>query len=419
MNTGYKTITPIQIGNLLHSLAMGSITWSTARVWFAALEMVAIREAAGRVRRKRRDKRQVEPEYRRTELSKLTGLSARAISKAVSDLGHTGLAILTTRAIEVVNHSMPEAGETIQMISGGRSPKRPIPIPRPILRYLAQQPKAGIGKVMLGYIGRGITIERQGGEVRGVGTVKASWLADVLELSLRSVRYAQAELQRMGWIGKDTGSKQWKLNRHGAWFSIDLDWNPSEILSRQAAAKAPKAQPGIAPPPPEKCTPVAPPKKDPKTLSESKNQKPGVFGTGDPNTSKPRITPLPAPNLKNIVPADLSDRERLEALFQQAVAREWVRPCESDKLNFLAAAVRARSTPSRDPVRVFVALVRGRRWSHITQAHEEVARRLIHRIPTIKPGASSLPDRVGSWIGELLPKTLGKGFEFTFNPALP
>lgn len=114
---------PIQIGNLLHSLATGSITWSTARVWFAAVEMVAIRDAAGRVRCLRRDKRQVEPEYRRTELSKLTGLSARAIGKSVNSLRQTGLAILTTRAIEIVNHSMPEAGETIQVISGGRSPR--------------------------------------------------------------------------------------------------------------------------------------------------------------------------------------------------------------------------------------------------------------------------------------------------------
>ena len=413
MNTGYKTITPIQIGNLLHSLATGAITWSTARVWFAALEMVAIREAAGRVRRLKRDKRLVEPEYRRTELSKLTGLGARAIGKSVNSLRQTGLAILTPRAIEVVNHSMPEAGETIQMISGGRSPKRPIPVPRPILRYLAQQPKAGIGKVMLGYICRGMTIDRQGGDVRGGGTVKASWLADVLELSLRSVRYAQAELQRMGWIGKDTDSKQWKLNRHGAWFSIDLDWNSPAIASCESVSEVPQVRSETALPPPETCTPVAPPKKDPKTLSESKDQKPGVFGTGNQKAPQPKATPLPAPNLKNILPADLSDCGRLEALFQQAVDREWVRPCESDKLNFLAAAVRARTTPARDPVRVFVDLVRNRRWHHLTQAHEDEVRGQFKTNSAPARRTDELCSSIGAVLGRLVAQGGVVGFPAT------
>ena len=66
MTTGYKTITPIQIGNLLHALAASHVTWVTARVWFACLEMVAIREAAQRVRRQRRDARRVEPNFKRS-----------------------------------------------------------------------------------------------------------------------------------------------------------------------------------------------------------------------------------------------------------------------------------------------------------------------------------------------------------------
>lgn len=44
MTISYKTITPIQIGNLLHALAARRITWTAARVWLACVEMVAIRE---------------------------------------------------------------------------------------------------------------------------------------------------------------------------------------------------------------------------------------------------------------------------------------------------------------------------------------------------------------------------------------
>lgn len=149
MTTGYKTITPIQIGNLLHALAAGQVTWVTARVWFACLELVAIREAAQRVRCLKRDKRRVEPQFKRTELVELTGLNARAVGKAVAAIQRCGLASLAAKAITVADSPMPEAGETIRTLSGGRSPKRPLPVPRMILRFLAMQPKAGLGKVML------------------------------------------------------------------------------------------------------------------------------------------------------------------------------------------------------------------------------------------------------------------------------
>lgn len=68
-----------------------------------------------------------------------------------------------------------------------------------------------------------------------------------------------------------------------------------------------------------------------------------------------------APRLSDIRPEDLHSPERLQALRRQALACGWIRDCEADTLNFFAAAVRARSTEARDPVRVFVSLVRGRR----------------------------------------------------------
>jgi hypothetical protein len=377
MTTGYKTITPIQIGNLLHALTAGHVPWVAARVWFACLEMVSIREAAQRVRRMRRDTRRVESDFKRSELVEMTGLSARAVGKAVAAIQRCGLASLTTKAITAADSPMPEAGETIRTVSGGRSPKRPVPVPRTLLRFLARQPSAALGKVMLGYVCRGLSIDRQGGAIRHAGTVKASWLADTLGLSLRSVRYSQAELRRIGWIAKDIGSKQWKLNRHGAWFRISLDWRPAttggEVFGRGSVALAGI---GIAPLRPVFSTPVAPPKEDLKTPSESKNQKPGVFGTGIGKASTNSAKTLPPATLANIRIEDLNDRERLRSLQRQAVARRWLRDCEADALNFFAAAIRARSTPSRDPVRVFVGIVRRRLWGHITQAQEDEARQL-------------------------------------------
>ena len=232
-------------------------------------------------------------------------------------------------------------------------------------------------------------------------------------MSLRSVRYAQAELRVLGWIGKDTGSKQRKLNRHGAWFSIDLDWNPSEIGSNELVSEEPQIRTEIAPPPPESCTPVAPPKKDPKTLSESKNQKPGVFGKENQKAPQPKAAPLPVPNLKNILPTDLSDQERLESLFQQAVDREWVRPCESDKLNFLAAAIRARTTSAREPVRVFVTLVKRRQWSHVTQAQEDEGRRAMQSSVPFQPVGTTRGASSFGRLGEIVKSLVSPGGQAT------
>ncbi len=83
----------------------------------------------------------------------------------------------------------------------------------------------------------------------------------------------------------------------------------------------------------------------------------------------------------NIRLADLHDRERLRSLHRQAVAKGWLLDCEADTLNFFGAAVRARSTAARDPVRVFVDIVRKRRWNHVTQAHEEEGRRQFKDAP--------------------------------------
>jgi hypothetical protein len=401
MTTGYKTVTPIQLGNLLHALAARQLPWFAARVWLACVELFAIREAAKRVRRLRRDRRVVESEFQRSELEELTGLNARSVTRALGLLQRIGLVEFKTTAITLADLPMPEAGETIRDLAGGRSARRPVPVPRTVLCFLAAQETAALGRVMLGYVCRGLSIDRVGGALREAGTVKASWLADTLGLSLRSVRYAQAELREMGWIGKDVGSKQWKLNRHGAWFRINLNWRLPSRESEGAACDATNRV-RFAHPTPDSGTSVAPPKEDRKTPLESKNQKSGVFGTGTGKERPVCPQPLPAPTLANIRLADLHDRSRLGSLRQQAVARGWLRDCEADALNFFAAAVRARSTPTRDPVRVFVALIRGRRWGHVTQAQENEARRMLQ--PQRVEGSPSpvVPGRLGELLGGLL-----------------
>jgi hypothetical protein len=188
----------------------------------------------------------------------------------------------------------------------------------------------------------------------------------------------------LGWIGKDTGSKQWKLNRHGAWFCINLEWVPvakSEVAF-DTGEGALDCVP-IARPTPESCTPVAPPKEDKETPSESKDRRTdsGLSKTEakpNPKVSPPKSVDHP-PTIRDIRREDLHSESRLRELFAQAVAKGWVKNCQADALNFFGAAVRARNAGNGDPVRIFVSLVRRRLWHHITQAQEDEARRILQR----------------------------------------
>jgi hypothetical protein len=73
-----------------------------------------------------------------------------------------------------------------------------------------------------------------------------------------------------------------------------------------------------------------------------------------------------------VILADLSDVARLLALHQHAIARGWLPGGEAAQLNVVAAAVHARRVGDA-PCRLFVALLRDRRWEVITQEDEDQA----------------------------------------------
>lgn len=78
--------------------------------------------------------------------------------------------------------------------------------------------------------------------------------------------------------------------------------------------------------------------------------------------------------LRDVQPEDLWDLERLLALHHQAAMRGWITWSEADRLNVVATAVHARRV-GHEPCRLFVALLRDRRWEVITQEDEDTAHR--------------------------------------------
>ncbi|HEY7326586.1 MAG TPA: hypothetical protein VH592_03030 [Gemmataceae bacterium] len=379
IQSGYKTVTPSEVGKCLDALAAKDISYRAFRVFFGCLAMIAIREAATRSAKKRRRTPQL-PKYCIGELAALTALSEVIVRRELRALERASLLEFTERRISVTGAAGSDFSATAEILAGKRSRHRPIPIPRSVLRFLARSQKPALGRTVLAYMVRGMSIDRNSGEVRGVGTVKASWIANVVGISLRGAKAARKELIAIGLISKDTGSVQRKLNRDGAYFRLNLAWRGKKggAEGRTPRVIKPRHQPlsRIAPRATKSVALFAPPNKEEKTPYGSKNQKAWP-------TKPPGVCAIQAkgrgPRLRDVQMEDLLAFPRTEALYRQAVAARWVRDSQASFLNWVGAAVRAKTCQARDPVRVFLGIVKRGLWSYVTDADEERARRAINR----------------------------------------
>jgi hypothetical protein len=383
IHSGYKTITPIQFANALWALHHGLIDQRGIRVYLACFALVAVREAAARYRRRRCENAKETSRYTVNELERITGLDARPVRRALRQLESHGLVVFSESTILIVQAALPGSEELQNALACRRSARRPIPVPRSILRFLARTRSGALLKTVLIYLARGLSIARRSGEVCEKGTVKASWIAEAVGLSQRAVKYAQAELRALGWISKDTQSTQRKLNRDGAYFVINLKWrfetdkqsqNQRSDGTQMGIVNRDKPDSEVAPPRLGKAPAFAPPIQDKKTSIEMKHR--------ETQASESRVTGVcgegSSPSLQKLRRDDLFRFSRLEALYFQAIERGWISASEATALNFLAAAVRAREV-GRDPVRLFVSLIRRQLWHHITQTQEDCARRALAR----------------------------------------
>ena len=380
---GYKLVRAEQLGRLLSALNAGVITFKAVRTYMGCLELVAIREAAersgktSRITARRR--------FLRSELPPL--LQEDTVpSRELRSLGNAGLVAFSEGAIEFPGESVldPE----VLLLMGSRGGRRLIPIPRQVLKFLCQSTRPAMAKTVIAYLLRGLSLDRTGA-MRSAGTVKVSWICKLCRLSERAVRSARAELIRLGWITKDTGSVQRKLNRDGAYFVIDTFW-------RRVANRAPLA--------PKKCTRSAPPIEKQETPYGSKNQKlADPQRSGACKASKGRGDE--APRLSNIQKEDLLRLSRLRVLYEQAIEARWLPDSEANLRNFIASAARATRV-NGDSVRVFVGIVRKRLWHHLTSEDDDRAVAALRRERGKADRKHSEQSRVGTHIRELLAEAL-------------
>lgn len=412
---GYQTVSPAQLAAVVAPFLAGEISLRGVRVYFATLEMRAVRDAARRTRRATVTKG---VRYRIDEVTRLTGLSPSSVGRELGRLKRSGVLVLRAEKIETASPDTDYAAALAADLACKRSPSRPIPVPRTAIRFLARCSRRSVALTLLGYLVRGLSLDRKTGEVRGRGTAKVSWISRVFGLSERAAKYARAELVRLGWIGRDDGSVQRKLNRDGAYFCLNLLWGGGDAAA-VASAERSAAVTRFAPRGPEKGARFAPPNERQVNYSVGENQKAAGVPEVPAGVSPKREG---GPSLRDVSREDLDHFSRTEALYQQAVRSKLLPDSEASFLNWVAAAVRAKSVAARDPVRVFMGIVRRGLWSHITSADEDRARSAINRYratgtdvrraavaggvgdATAGKGAAlvSLPSRVGDVLSEAL-----------------
>jgi hypothetical protein len=279
---GYHLIPAVDLALAWWAYRENLIRLADLRVWFACWEMRARRCHLPSPLPRR---------FGLGELAKLTGLSPRRLKAAIRRLEAARLLRWSEAAI-----GFPAAAEAIAGLDGDGFRRfldhipnhdRRVPVPRRILRLLAQGCRPALIATILGHLLR--CLYSKGGQCQGVGRVKASWIADAFDVGLRRVKEARAELVAMGWL-IPLPSPQWAMNRWGALVRIHLGWSRRGGGAAPAATEplpAPESGPESAPPAAVSGSESAPPDSDGEPLRGAKNQEPAAGGPTGFSTARP------------------------------------------------------------------------------------------------------------------------------------
>ena len=383
---GYHCLSVAQLCNILFAVGEGIITYRDVRTYFAIAAMQATRDAAKRTGSKK------SPQFLFEEMQELvSGVDERGSKKSVRDLEKLELLEFSSSSINLSKEPLEESYELLEQAVGkGRSPNRLVPVPRRILRYLAQCTKPSVAKAIIAYLIRGLT-RRRDGTINNKGSVKSSWIALIAGISLRAAKAARRLLITLGWLTEDISSSQQKLNRTGAYFEINTDWK--EVCDHVE----------FAPPIAENSTKFAPLNKDIETPLDLKNQK----------TLSGDCTQRQEPRLNDIQPDDLRRMSNVLKLYNQAVDAGWLINSEANLLFFIAAAIRVLRTSCHAPVRTFVSIIKRNLREHITQMQEDAARQQLRayrdKQQRRQPGGQTEnPSQETGFIQSLVTKVLQK-----------
>ncbi len=139
---GYRAMTPIHVCNALAAYDEGLVRYRTLRTYFACVAVLAVREAAARVRGER--PKGAGEAVHAAELARLTGTAEAVAVADLKRLAKVGLVVKERDVLRLVDEALPCAFELLELVSPNRSWSRPIPVLRPWLRFLARCPRPAV-----------------------------------------------------------------------------------------------------------------------------------------------------------------------------------------------------------------------------------------------------------------------------------
>ena len=269
--------------------------------------------------------------------------------------------------------------------------RRRVPVPRQAVRLIAGGLKASVIATMLGHLIRCLYYREQ--HCRSGGWCKASWIAEVFGINLRSVKAARKHLVEIGWL-QTFPTPQRLCNRWGPYTLISLSWTRAAL--EQAPTDSPVSPASASPPPSELCTTGLPPlsKEHQRTLpgvstpaTRSTGGNRPLRSTSPPRSHSPlaetlvlrhrtktrRSLPPCLPHSSTLSPTISVIQHDSSPSSQQAQQQGLIGKSDSARLTFVATAEHACVIGASNPCGLFAALIRRQLWHYVTDRDEDAA----------------------------------------------
>lgn len=399
---GFRFISVVQLCMVWWAYQEGLIRLADLRVWFAAHELVA--------RRCQLIKPGQQPIYTYEELDQLVGRGGR-IPASIRRLQASGL---LTWEIRTITFPAEPPGRNLSgleaMLAKVPNHHRHVPVPRRLLRFIAAGCRRAVIAAILGHLFRCLYYHK--GECKPQGFCKASWIAEVFGVSLRSVKAARQYLESIGLL-ISTEIPHWVRNRYGQKMTINLQWAQPALRS-----PAPPHVSNSASPHESLTSEFAPPDSYKELPTGEEHQKPVCGGSpgflltlfaearelmrqaaalptlAEPEvvsrscapsreehrseSRQPAVSMKPA-TLQNITREDLLDTDRLLVLYDQAWRERLIGPSETERLTFVALAQHVIHQRPENAGGLFRQLLTRRLYHYITQEDEDAAQQRLKR----------------------------------------
>jgi len=207
--------------------------------WWGLIELRAQREAVARMRAKRdQHQRPPLPEITIERVAKLLDVDLKRAKLDLLELEKAGVIAGPDLEFAGVDACVPteqreEFARLVQKVVQGRNGSK-VPVPRALLSFLARRPKRSVALALIGLVLRTCWVQREGLQTRG--TIRSSWVREVLGISRRSWFYAARLLQDAGVLKRE------RIHSRGKRYALGVIAELAQPDQRERAKIAPNAR---------------------------------------------------------------------------------------------------------------------------------------------------------------------------------